>query len=127
LSIDRGDVRSLEPSCLVAVCSLDEARKQRMWLQRLRPELGLKLHRQDPRMRGQLGDLDELAVRRAARHAHAFLEQRRLVQTVELESVTMAFVHERGAIHAFGDRSWRQLAGIASQTHGAAKLVDAEQ
>ena len=49
---------------LVPVARLDEAREQRMRLQRLRLELRMELHRQVPRVAGQLRDLDELAVGR---------------------------------------------------------------
>ena len=51
---------------LVPMARVDEAGEQRMRLERLRLELGVELHRDVPRMRRQLDDLDELAVERAA-------------------------------------------------------------
>src|SRR5215510_6933465 len=69
------DVYGIELTSLVPVARLDEARKQRMRPQRLRLELRMKLHRDEPRMRGALGDLDELSIGGAARHLHATLRQ----------------------------------------------------
>src|SRR5256886_15639739 len=67
----------------------DERGEQRMRMRRLRLELRMELHGEIPRVLRQFGDLDELAVRRAARDAHAVLRQRALVQAVELVAVTV--------------------------------------
>ena len=56
---------------LALVGRLDEAGEQRMRAQRLGLELRMELHRQEPRMAGQLDDLDELAVERPADDAQA--------------------------------------------------------
>src|ERR1043166_6857443 len=58
---------------LVRVARLDEAGEQRMRLERLRLELGMELHRDVPRMRRQLDDLDEFAVEGAADDLQPFL------------------------------------------------------
>ena len=63
------DVRRVQLDRSCGDSRFDEARKQRMRPERLRLELGMELHGDEPRMRRQLRDLDELAVRRAARHA----------------------------------------------------------
>jgi len=41
--------------------------------------------------------------------------------------MAMPLVNERGAVDALGQRSGRELTGIPSQTHRAAKVVDAKQ
>ena len=56
-----------------------------------------------------------------------FSSKRRLVEAVELEAVAMPLVDERGAVDPLGQRSRRQLAGVAAETHRAAQFVDAEQ
>ena len=48
---------------LVLVARVDEPGKERMGRQRLRLELRVELHRDVPRVRRQLDNLDELAVR----------------------------------------------------------------
>ena len=87
----------------------------------------MELHGDVPRMTGQLGDLDELAVRRSTRDAHALFRERRLVEAVELETMAMALVNQVGAVDLAGERVRRQLAGVAAQAHRAAELVDAKQ
>ena len=57
---------------LLLIGGADEAGKERMRLERPRLELGMELHGDEPRMAGQLGNLDELAVGRSAGDAHAF-------------------------------------------------------
>ena len=78
-------------------------------------------------MRSQLRDLDELAVRRAARHAHALFGERLFVQAVELEAVTMPLVDERRAVDPLRQRARRQLACVPSQPHRSAEFVDPER
>ena len=98
-----------------------------MRLERPRLELGMELHGDEPRMAGQLGDLDELAVRRSARDAHALLAQRRLVEAVELEAMAMALGDESRRRTSVRERSGHEVALVAAQAHRAAELVDAEQ
>src|SRR5438067_4859237 len=98
-----------------------------MRMRRLRLELRMELHGEIPRVLRQFGDLDELAVRRAARDAHAVLRQRALVQAVELVAVTVPLGDRVRPVDALRQRSWRELAGVAAQAHGAAEIVDAEQ
>src|SRR5918993_2276664 len=77
---------------LVVPGRLDETREQGMRLQRPRLEFRMELHGQIPRVARQLRDLDELAVGRSARDAHALLRERRLVEAVELEAMAMTLV-----------------------------------
>ena len=83
---------------LVLVTRLDESGKQRMRLERLGLELGVELHRDIPRMRGQLDDLDELSVERAADNLESAFGQRLLEETIEFVAMTMTFVDDIAAI-----------------------------
>src|SRR5580765_1772175 len=123
----RPDVRRLQPTGLVAIARFDEAREERMRRERLRLELGMELDGDEPRMRRQLRDLDELAVGRAARHLHPVLRERRLVETIEFEAMPMPLVDQIAAVDSVRDRSGHEFARVASQSHRAAELVDAEQ
>src|SRR5262249_54832252 len=112
---------------LVLVRGLHERGEQRVRLRRLRLELRVELHGEIPRVIGQLGDLDELAVRGAPRDAQPALGERLLVEAVELVAMAMALVNEARAVHALGQRSRSELARVAPQPHGAAEIVDAEE
>ena len=79
----------LQPLQLVAVARADEAGEQRVRAQRLRLELGVELHGDEPRVAGQFGDLDELAVGRLARDPQAVRGEDRLVGRVELVAVAV--------------------------------------
>src|SRR4030095_1930793 len=95
LSVRRSrDVHRIELSSLMPIARLDEARKQRMRSQRLRLELRMELPRDEPRMRGEFRNLDELPIRGTAGYLHAVLRQRGLIEAVELETMTMALVDE---------------------------------
>ena len=73
---------------------LDEPGEQRMRRERLRLELRMELHRDVPRMRRQLDDLDELAVERAADDLQPVFGQRLLVEAVELVAVAVTLVDD---------------------------------
>src|SRR5690242_21945176 len=87
----------------------------------------MKLHRDEPWMRRQLRDLDELSVGRTARHLHPAFRQGRLVETIELKPMAMALVDQVLAVDALCDRAWNELAGVAAKPHGAAKFVHTQQ
>src|SRR5262245_21992402 len=110
---------------LVQIGRFDEGREERMRARRLRLELRMELHGEVPRMAGQFGDLDELAVGGASRDPQAVLGERLLVQAVELVAMPMALVDQARAVHALRQRSGRELARVAAQPHRAAEIVDA--
>src|SRR5262249_43879937 len=112
---------------LVAVAGLDESGEERVRLERLRLELGVELHSDVPRMRGQLDDLDELAVERAADDLQPLVGQRLLEQAVELVAVAVAFVDHVAAVQRVRRRARLQLARVRSEPHRPAEVVDAEQ
>ena len=99
---------------LVLVARVDEAGEERMRLERLRLELRVELHRDVPRMRRQLDDLDELAVERAADDLQALVGQRLLVEAVELVAMAVALVDHLGAIELRAPAS-RASAGTRSE------------
>src|SRR5258705_5567297 len=84
----------------------------------------MELHGDEPGMRRQLCDLDELAIWRSARHPHAVLRQRRLVQAVELEAVAMTLVDQALAVDLFRERSLHQLARVTSQAHRSTQVIN---
>src|ERR1700686_1448652 len=88
---------------LVPVAGVDECREERMGARRLRFELRVKLNREIPRMPGQLGNLDELSVRRASRNPETVLGERAFVQTVELVAVARPLRNRRHAVDALGE------------------------
>src|SRR6185503_12372388 len=101
--------------------------EQRMRTCRLRLEFRMKLNGEVPRMAGEFGDLDELAVGGAAGNPQPVLGQRPFVEAVEFVPVPMALVNQGRSIHALRERTGRQLTGVAAQAHGAAKVVHAKQ
>src|SRR3954468_13846670 len=112
---------------LVRVARLDEPGEQRMRLERLRLELGMELHRDVPRVRRQLDDLDELAVERAADDLQALVGQRLLVEAVELVAMAMPLVDHVAAVQRVRLGAGAQLARVGAEPHRAAEIVDAEQ
>src|SRR6476620_6394241 len=75
------------PRDLVPVARVDEAGEQRMRLEWFRLELGVELYRDVPRMRGELDDLDELAVKGSADDVETPLGEQPFVEAVELVPV----------------------------------------
>src|SRR6185503_3589258 len=112
---------------LVAAAGLDEPGKQRVRLQRLRLELRVELHRDVPRVRWQLDDLDELAVERAPHDFEPLLGQRLLVEAVELVAMAVALVDDVAAIEGVRLRPRFQLALVRPEPHRPAEIVHAEQ
>src|SRR5262245_47257429 len=79
---------------LVPVAGHDESGEQRVRLERLRLELGVKLDGDVVRMIRQLDHLDEFSVERSADDLQAALGQRLLVEAVELVAVPVALVDD---------------------------------
>src|SRR3989442_14255543 len=90
---------------LVLIGGGDERREQRMRTRRLRLEFRMELHREVPRMTGQLGDFHELAVGGSSREAQAVLGQHPLAKAVELKALTIALGNEHRSLQAVRDRS----------------------
>src|SRR4051794_10523957 len=112
---------------LVTMARFDESGEQRVRLERLRLELGMELHRDVIRMRRQLDHLDELPIERASDDLESFLGDRLFVETVELETVTMALFDDVGAVQLVRLRAGLQLARIRPQAHRPSQVVDAQQ
>src|SRR5712691_8951993 len=95
--------------------------------QRVRPlrpaaELRVELAGDEPRVVGELDDLDEPAVGREAAEEHPGLMQHLAVLVVELEPVAVPLVHDLLAVCLLGERPRRQLAGVETPPHGAAEI-----
>ena len=91
----------------------------------LRPalELGMELAGDEPRVVGQLDDLDEAAVRRLAGQHHARGLERLAVAVVHLEAVAMALVDDLLAVDRGGLRAGRQPGRIEAEAHRAALVL----
>src|SRR5437667_8796735 len=76
----------------------DEAREQRVRAHRPRLELGVELASDEPRMVGQLDHLDERAIGREARAAHAVLREHVAIGVRDLVAMAMAFTHFRRVV-----------------------------
>src|SRR5678815_3138130 len=92
--------RARDACGFVLVARGDERGEERMRPRRLRFELRMELHRDVPRVARDLGDLDELAIRRPARDPHAGLNELRLVQAVELVPMPVTFLNGRRVVDA---------------------------
>ncbi len=101
---------------------LHEAAEQRVRLRRLRPELGVALHRHEPRVRRQLDRLHQLAVRAEARKRHAVRLELLPVLVVELVTVPVPLLNLRDAVSRQRPAALRQLARVRSQTHRTAHV-----
>src|SRR3954468_13551840 len=112
---------------LVTMARFDESGEQRVRLERLRLELGMELHRDVIRMRRQLDHLDELSVERSSDDLESFLGDRFLVETVELEAVTMTLFDDVGAVQLVRLGAGLQLARIRAEAHRPAEIVDTQQ
>src|SRR2546422_3789041 len=73
--------------------STDEARKQRVRSHRPRLELGMELTSDEPRMVGELDHLDERAIRRQARAAHAVLREHVAIRVRDLVAMAVPLAH----------------------------------
>src|SRR5450759_3070463 len=102
----------------------DEAREQRVRLQRLGFELGVELAAEIPRMVGEFADLDVGIVGRLAGDLEARRLQALFVFAIELVAVAMALVDFARAVGVVCHAPIAQAASPASQPHGAAQLVD---
>src|SRR5512140_988121 len=89
-----------EPLLAALIGRADERAEERMRLQRLGFELGVKLAAEEPGMVRDLANLDVDAVGRRARDAQSVSGQDFLVLAVELEAVAVAFADLGGAVSA---------------------------
>src|SRR6185436_5813602 len=105
---------------------VNKTSEERMGIERFRFELRVELHRDVPRMGRELDDLDELPVERSADDLKTVIGQRFFIQAIEFVSMAMAFVDDRLAVQLMRSGSGLQFAGIRSQPHGPAKIVDAK-
>src|SRR5581483_7893239 len=98
---------------------MDETLEQRMGCRRFRLELGMALHRQEPRMVAQLDHFDELAVGAGAGHLQAVGGELLAELIVELIAMAMTLAHHHLAVRLLRLASFHELAWIRSESHRA--------
>ena len=81
----------------------DEVAEQGVWAERLRPEFGVKLYSDEPRMIGELNHLDKLPVGRTPRNSKAMLAELVLELSIEFVPVSVALADQLIAIDPMGE------------------------
>src|SRR5216684_2611984 len=122
-SAPRGfDRRATEPALVER--GFDEAGEQRVRLERLRFELGMVLHADEPGMVGDLDDFRQLAVRRHAGEAQTRLLELAHVVDVDLVAVAMALADlRRAAVDLADAAAAREHRLVGAEPHGAAEIA----
>src|ERR1700721_3668214 len=109
----------------IGVAGGDEGAEERMRLERLGFELGVKLAAEEEGMLGQLDDLDIGRVRRSASDAQTGAGEQRLVFAIEFVTGAMAFGNFGAAVGLCGFRPGFEEAGPRAKAHSAAHFFDA--
>ena len=103
----------------------DELAEERRGPRRPRLELRVELRRDEPRVVGQLDDLDEAALLERAADDEAGVDQRLPVGVVHLVAVAVALGDDRlVAVHLAGARVVGELDGLRAEAHRAAEVLD---
>ena len=89
-----------------------------------RAELRVELARDEPRVVGELDDLDQPSIRRDAAEGHPGVAKHLSILVVELEAMAVPFVHDLLAVGLVRQRAGHELAWVQAEAHGAAHLVD---
>src|SRR5580704_11536760 len=101
--------------------------EQRMWLQRFRLELGMKLASDKMRMVRKLDDLHISSIRRRPRYSQPACRQSFLILAVEFVTMPVPLADLKLAINPMRQSSRLKLASPRAQPHGAAKFLHAPQ
>src|SRR5216683_389536 len=129
--ISVGELRELAGDCIVwtqlpmVERGPYESREQRMRAHRPRFQLRMELAADEPGMVGQFDHLDQRAVRRQSRRAQTVLRQHVAVGVRHLVPVAMALAYLRRVVGLRDMRTRTEPAGIGTETHRAAHLLDA--
>src|SRR5687767_12433807 len=102
----------------------DESGEQRMRPRGPRLQLGMELAADVPRMRLQLDDLDEGAVRRQSAQVQAVLDELVAVLVVHFVTVAVSLAHLRRSVDPGSLGSRTQLARVRAEAHGTAHVGD---
>src|SRR5262249_34283672 len=105
----------------------DKRAEERVRLHRLTLELRVELATQEPRMIGDLADLDIRVVGRFASDLQAGGAQPIFILAIEFVAMTMALVDLALTISAVREAAFRQLASPVTEPHRAAQILDAFQ
>src|SRR5579859_1716653 len=125
--LDIPQQRPRHTALALLVSGANKRSKQRMRLERLGFELGMKLAAQIPRMISDLADLDVGAIGSLAGNPQTGRCQNLLIFAIELVAVTMPLADLRRAISLVREAAFHQQAWPRAQPHGAAQIVDTLQ
>src|ERR1700679_954254 len=123
----RGTLFHSPPLRAMLIGRRNERAEQRMRLQRLRLELGMKLAPDEMWMVGQFYHLHISSVRRRARDAQPSRYHRLFVFTIEFVAMAVPLADFQLAVDLGGQSVGFDLARPGAQTHGAAKFFDPAQ
>src|SRR6266446_9941339 len=99
---------------LVIEGSAHESGEQRMWAHRTGLQLGMKLAADEPRVIGQLDHLDERAIRRQSRAAHAVLGEHVAIRVRDLVAMAVPLAHFGRVVRLRHARAGAQATGIGT-------------
>src|SRR6266852_4408677 len=99
----------------------NERTEQRMWLQRLRLELGMELAADEMRMVGQFDHLNVSAIGRRTGNSQSRRHHRLLVFAVEFVAMAVALADFQLAVDLAGQRVGFNFESPCAQPHGAPK------
>ena len=102
----------------------DEPAEERRRPRRARLELRVELARDEPRMVGQLDDLDEPALLERARDDEPVLDELVAELVVDLVAVPVALVDRRLAVDLARARALAELDRLRAEAHRAAEVLD---
>src|SRR5882762_9553301 len=105
-------------------CGTDEVAEEGRGPRRTRLELRMELARDEPRMVGQLDDLDQAAFLERSGDHQASLRERRPIVVVDLVTVPVALVHDRLAVRVMRTSSVDHLDRLRAEPHRAAEILD---
>ena len=102
----------------------DEAAEQRRRARRPRLELRMELARDEPRMLGQLDDLDEPTLLERPAHDEARVDDPVAERVVHLVAVAVPLVDRRLAVQLARARPVGELDRLRAEAHRAAEILD---
>src|SRR5207249_10822812 len=113
-----------EPLAQARGSGADELAEERRRACRARLELRMELARDEPRMVGQLDDLDETPLVDGARDDEPRLHEPRPEMVVDLVAVAVTLVEDRLAVRPARTRLLRDLDRLRAEAHRAAEILD---
>ena len=116
---DRGRFGLVRQSMSMRLGGGDEAVKERVGVIRFRKEFGMSLGRDEVRVVADLDELNQAIVRAGPGHAQTCLLERVAVSVVHFPAVPMPFIHNFLAVELSGERAFRELRRVQTESHGS--------